>query len=210
MLFQDANNDNDLFNFSLKYNDITDANKRLYNGNISQTSWNTLNTDTRSKTYTYSYDALNRITVATGSLTHNYTLSSVYYDKNGNITYLSRNGHTNSNATSFGLMDQLYYSYDAGNKLLGVRDDGNDTYGFKDGTNTGNDYMYDANGNMLRDYNKGIGTLSTDGITYNHLNLPTEVKFNNSDAQKISYVYDASGVKLKKVVNNNGNITTTE
>uniref|UniRef100_UPI002491868E RHS repeat-associated core domain-containing protein n=1 Tax=Tenacibaculum aiptasiae TaxID=426481 RepID=UPI002491868E len=195
---QDANNDNDLFNFSLKYNDITDANKRLYNGNISQTNWNTLNTDTSSRTYTYSYDALNRITVATGSLTHNYTLSSVYYDKNGNITYLRRNGHTNSNATSFGLMDQLYYSYDAGNKLLGVRDDGNDTYGFKDGTNTGNDYTYDANGNMKTDANKGITN-----IVYNHLNLPTQVTIGG---QNISYTYDAAGMKLKKVVNG----TTTE
>ncbi|WP_420552089.1 DUF6443 domain-containing protein [Tenacibaculum aiptasiae] len=195
---QDANNDNDLFNFSLKYNDITDTNKRLYNGNISQTSWNTLNTDTSSRTYTYSYDALNRITVATGSLTHNYTLSSVYYDKNGNITYLSRNGHTNSNATSFGLMDQLYYSYDAGNKLLGVRDDGNDTYGFKDGTNTGNDYTYDANGNMKTDANKGITN-----IIYNHLNLPTQVTIGG---QNITYTYDAAGMKLKKIVNG----TTTE
>ncbi|WP_420552115.1 RHS repeat domain-containing protein [Tenacibaculum aiptasiae] len=195
---QDANNDNDLFNFSLKYNDITDANKRLYNGNISQTSWNTLNTDTSSRTYTYSYDALNRITVATGSLTHNYTLSSVYYDKNGNITYLSRNGHTNSNATSFGLMDQLYYSYDAGNKLLGVRDAGNDTYGFKDGANTTTEYTYDANGNMKTDANKGITN-----IVYNHLNLPTQVTIGG---QNITYTYDAAGMKLKKVVNG----TTTE
>ncbi|WP_299118248.1 DUF6443 domain-containing protein [uncultured Tenacibaculum sp.] len=207
---QDVNNDNDLFNFSLKYNDITNANKRLYNGNISQTSWNTLNTDTSSKTYTYSYDALNRITNATGATTSNYDIGSISYDKNGNILTLVRKGHINSAATTFGNMDVLYYFYDAGNKLTKVRDDGNDTYGFKDGANLGTEYVYDANGNMVRDYNKGIGTSSINGITYNHLNLPTEVKFNNSDAQKISYVYDASGVKLKKVVNNNGNITTTE
>ncbi|WP_299119955.1 DUF6443 domain-containing protein [uncultured Tenacibaculum sp.] len=207
---QDANNDNDLFNFSLKYNDITDAKKRLYNGNISQTSWNTLNTDTSSKTYTYSYDALNRITNATGATTSNYDIGSISYDKNGNILTLVRKGHINSAATTFGNMDVLYYSYDAGNKLTKVRDDGNDIYGFKDGANLGTEYVYDANGNMVRDYNKGIGTSSINGITYNHLNLPTEVKFNNSDAQKISYVYDASGAKLKKVVNNNGNITTTE
>ncbi|WP_299125882.1 DUF6443 domain-containing protein [uncultured Tenacibaculum sp.] len=207
---QDANNDNDLFNFSLKYNDITNANKRLYNGNISQTSWNTLNTDTSSKTYTYSYDALNRITNATGATTSNYDIGSISYDKNGNILTLVRKGHINSATTTFGNMDVLYYFYDAGNKLTKVRDDGNDTYGFKDGANLGTEYVYDANGNMVRDYNKGIGTSSINGITYNHLNLPTEVKFNNSDAQKISYVYDASGAKLKKVVNNNGNITTTE
>ncbi len=96
---QDANNDNDLFNFSLKYNDITDANKRLYNGNISQTSWNTLNTDTSSKTYTYNYDALNRILGATGVNGSNYNVSGITYDKNGNILSLIRNGHTNVGAT---------------------------------------------------------------------------------------------------------------
>nr|WP_315244348.1 RHS repeat-associated core domain-containing protein [uncultured Flavobacterium sp.] len=70
--------------------------------------------------------------------------------------------------------------------------------GFKDGTNTGNDYMYDANGNMTRDYNKGIGTSSTDGITYNHLNLPARITFNTGAT--IDYIYDASGIKQRKIV----------
>ncbi|WP_299121076.1 hypothetical protein [uncultured Tenacibaculum sp.] len=143
MLFQDANKDNDL------YNDITDANKRLYNGNISQTSWNTLNTDTSSKTYTYSYDALNRILGATGVNGSNYNVSGITYDKNGNILSLIRNGHTNVGATSFGVMDNLVYSYDNGNKLTKVLDNGNDVYGFKDGANVTTEYTYDDNGNKL-------------------------------------------------------------
>ncbi|CAM1356395.1 DUF6443 domain-containing protein [Tenacibaculum halocynthiae] len=191
-------NDNDLFNFSLKYNNPT-MGTALFNGNIAQTNWNSLSVNTGSTVsnqYTYSYDALNRITHAVGSNTSNYNLGHVNipvtYDKNGNITRLYRYGHTNTGATSFGAMDNLYYTYDAGNKLLKVTDIANKTHGFKDGTNTGNDYTYDANGNMIADANKGITN-----ITYNHLNLPTRVTIGG---QHIDYTYDASGSKLRKTV----------
>src|SRR5690606_1164448 len=59
------------------------------------------------------------------------------------------------------------------------------------------DYAYDTNGNLTSDLNKGI---QTGGIKYNYLNLPTEVKFNNSTSQVIKYTYDATGVKLKKEI----------
>ena len=170
----------------------------MYNGNISQTSWNTLNTDTSSKTYIYNYDALNRILGATGVNGSNYNVSGITYDKNGNILSLIRNGHTNVGATSFGVMDNLVYSYDNGNKLTKVLDNGNDIYGFKDGANTSTEYTYDVNGNMKTDANKGITN-----IVYNHLNLPTQVSIGG---QNITYTYDAAGMKLKKVVNG----TTTE
>ncbi|SFW77666.1 RHS repeat-associated core domain-containing protein, partial [Sinomicrobium oceani] len=124
------------------------------------------------------------------------------YDKNGNIEHLTRRGHLNSGATSFGVMDNLAYAYDTGNKLLKVTDSGNKTYGFKDGTNTNNDYTYDANGNLLTDANKGIT-----GISYNHLNLPTQVSFGSN---KIAYIYDASGTKLKKEVTQGSSVTRTE
>ena len=106
------------FNFNLRYN--VSSGTPLYNGNISQIVWNTVNTDASSKSYTYTYDALNRITQANftnSSKSNNYNLNNVDYDKNGNILNLSRNGHLNSGATNFGLMDDLVYSYDAGNKL---------------------------------------------------------------------------------------------
>jgi RHS repeat-associated protein len=201
----DVNDDNDLFNFSLQYNDPAGSGTALYNGNISQASWSTLNTDTSTKTYTYSYDALNRITSGIDN-TGNYNLTSVSYDKNGNILNLQRQGHTNAGATTFGVMDNLSYSYDANsNQLTKVVDAGNTTYGFKDNTNTSNDYSYDVNGNMIEDKNKSI-TL----IEYNHLNLPTKVIFEENANKSISYVYDASGMKLKKEVNNLGNTTDTE
>ncbi|QMU66158.1 MAG: hypothetical protein GKR88_19020 [Flavobacteriaceae bacterium] len=159
----------------------------------------------------YPYDALNRITGAasTGnSFTGRYDLSNVTYDKNGNILALTRGGHLDTNATSFGVMDDLRYFYDAGNKLTSVDDKAQNTQGFKDGNTSGDDYSYDVNGNMISDKNKGITN-----ITYNHLNLPKTVSINANDY--ITYVYDAAGVKQAKYVIRNGgigpgNITATK
>ena len=166
------------------------------------------------KRYRYYYDSLNRITIATDN-TNNYSLGSttnpVTYDKNGNIMSLYRKGHTNVGATNFGVMDDLTYSYDNGNKLMKVADAAPiDQFGFKDdavGTadDDEDDYSYDHNGNLLTDTNKGITS-----VLYNHLNMPTEIKFNNSDTKKINYTYDATGVKLRKVVNDGGAITTLD
>ena len=90
-------------------------------------------------------------------------------------------------------MDELTYTY-TGNQLTAVADAGIDTVGFKDG-NTGTDYDYDANGNMVLDNNKEI-----DSIAYNHLNLPALVRKTSGDY--ITYVYDASGRKLTQRVFN--------
>ena len=196
---QDTQNDNDLFNFTLRYNNPTTG-TALYNGNISQTSWNTANVDSSTKTYTYAYDALNRITGATGATTSNYNVSGISYDKNGNIKTLNRNGWKNS--SNYLDMDKLIYTYDEGNKLKKVKDNGNDTYGFKDGIDTTTEYVYDINGNMTKDDNKGISAIS-----YNHLNLPTSVSKNSNNIQ---YVYDATGVKLSKTVNSYPSETVTQ
>ncbi|UOB16291.1 hypothetical protein [Abyssalbus ytuae] len=66
---------------------------------------------------------------------------------------------------------------------------GNTIYGFKDGTNTTNEYQYDDN--MISDANKGITS-----ITYNQLNLLVKVSFGSN--RFIKYFYDTSGTKLKK------------
>ena len=199
----DVNNlGNDLFSFKINYDDPTSGDA-LFNGNISQTQWRTANTDNSLKTYTYGYDALNRIKSATDN-TGNYNVSGIDYDKNGNITYLVRMGHLNSAATNLGYMDILDYSYDTGNKLTKVEDYGVPT-GFNDGADQTIEYTYDVNGNMITDANKGIT-----GITYNHLNLPTEVVFDNNQNKKITYIYDASGIKQKKIVTDGSSLTTTE
>jgi len=130
---------------------------------------------------------LNRITAATDN-TNNYNVSNISYDKNGNIESLTRNGYQDS--STFTDMDVLDYDYDSGNKLTKVTDGGNGAYGFKDGTNTNDDFEYDINGNLEIDRNKGITS-----ITYNHLNLPDQVNFGSDNIQ---YVYDATGAKLKR------------
>src|SRR5690606_2160716 len=174
-----ANLGSDLFAFGINYNDPQHGGAPLFNGNISETEWRTANTDNGLKWYRYGYDALNRITDATSS-SINYHLNSVSYDKMGNILTLQRQGHTNAAATFFGTMDDLVYTYDSGNKLARVLDNGNDTFGFVDGADSSNEYSYDANGNMTSDANKGITT-----IGYNHLNLPDEIV---TGSGTISYV----------------------
>ena len=201
-----SNLQNDLFGFQLHYDDPTGG-TALYNGNISQTRWRTNNTDSSLKNYTYAYDPLNRITQAIDN-TGNYNLNSISYDKNGNILSLNRQGHLNEITNDFGVMDELTYSYDSGNKLLKVEDTADDTFGFKDDAvntpDTTPDYTYDANGNMLSDTNKNIT-----GISYNHLNLPVEITFNADPNQKINYFYSADGIKQQKVVTDSGVTTTT-
>ncbi|MCX2682209.1 RHS repeat-associated core domain-containing protein, partial [Galbibacter sp. EGI 63066] len=146
--------------------------------------------------------ALNRITdaqFAGGGWYDRYSLHNVAYDKNGNIKALQRKGKVGS---SYDTMDDLTYNYyNGGNFLVRVNDGSGNPEGFKDGANTDNDYGRDANGNTIRDRNKGIT-----GIVYNHLNLPTSIAISGGN---ISYIYDASGTKLRKKVNEGGAVTKT-
>ncbi|NER16785.1 DUF6443 domain-containing protein [Spongiivirga citrea] len=205
----DVNNiGDDLFSFAIHYNTSPNA---LYNGNIAATQWRTANVDSSLKRYDYTYDALNRINSATDN-TGSFNLSNVTYDKMGNIKTLNRQGAivetpVLGTPSHFGSMDQLEYEYQSNsNKLSKVVDLSNSIYGFKDASNTGDDYSYDANGNLTLDQNKGIT-----GIEYNHLNLPTRVIINNADHNGyINYIYDATGGKLEKLVAEGFNFTTTK
>lgn len=193
-------NSSDLFGYKIDYN-TPEVGTPLYNGNISRTQWRSQNEDKNPRAYSYTYDALNRIKNALDSTGDSrYSLTGISYDKNGNILSLSRNGHLNETFTSFGIMDDLVYSYDTGNKLTKVLDNGHDAFGFKDRANETVEYTYDANGNMLADANKGISS-----IEYNYLNLPTKVTVNgNGNDGTIDYVYSADGVKLKKTISTTG------
>ena len=53
---------------------------------------------------------------------------------------------------------------------------------FNDGNKVGDDFAYDANGNLTLDTNKGI-----ESISYNHLSLPTVINFVQNN--KIEYFY---------------------
>ncbi len=187
----------DLFAYTLNYNTTQlTGSKALYNGNISETGWKTSN-DNLLRSYNYQYDKVNRITAANSLNTDagKFTNSAISYDKNGNLLTLNRNGWQNS--ATYTNLDVLSYIYD-GNKLLAVTDAGNKKYGFIDGDSTGNDYVYDANGNLTKDRNKKINS-----IVYNLFNLPQKLIFNLSPEQPgilgtITYAYDANGVKQSK------------
>ncbi|CAD0009677.1 DUF6443 domain-containing protein [Flavobacterium salmonis] len=216
----DPNNLNvDLFGYGINYNTIArpsnavyNQNKPLYNGNISSTSWKT-QSSTVLKQYNYKFDALNRLTDA--NYGENNTFISKFneyvnrYDRNGNILGLSRYMQDPANPNSGTMIDYLNYAYNDGNQLLKVDDNAKTTTygseGFKDGPNSDNDYLYDANGNMTVDKNKQ--KVEPMNITYNHLNLPISILFN--DDYMIFYVYDALGTKLKKSVYMEGPPTET-
>lgn len=211
---------NDLFGMELKYNavDADIANTGLFNGNISGVKWSNYpgTGTTKEKGYTYSYDPLNRLngsvfkertTAWTTPANSVYAETGFTYDLNGNILTLSRNDGRITGAA----MDVLSYSYaGSGNKLLRVTDGGDDFKGFIDGTNTGDDYTYDANGNMTRDLNKGIGNSLTDNtnlITYNYLNLPETI---TKGGNNVRYIYDATGRKLSQVTTFGGQTKQTD
>jgi RHS repeat-associated protein len=177
--------------------------KPLYNGNIAETYWNTADL---TRAYGYKYDNLNRLKDAIyqrATATTNAYNESLTYDKNGNITTLLRNGSSDLTTTSIDNLVYTYGSTNTNNQLMKVTDSSNKTVGFKDGSNSGEDYTYDTNGNMKTDLNKNITA-----ITYNHLNLPTKITFGT--AGNIVYIYDATGQKNQKIVNDNGNVTTTD
>ena len=200
-----------LFAFKINYNDYQSLgthdfqSKALFNGNISGTYWKSKFGSL--KKYNYTYDDLNRLTEAT-YLTPNLSTNnikaydeSLSYDKNGNIQTLERNGGITGGLPN--PIDELVYTYDTDNKnlLVKVSDVTTSPQGFKDGANNNAEYGYDANGNMTRDDNKGITK-----ITYNHLNLPTEIVFGTN---KIEYLYNATGQKVVKKVTENTVVTTT-
>jgi RHS repeat-associated protein len=199
------NLDDDLFSMRLYYNDISAlsplTSQAQYNGNISGVYWNRQtngSTDTLKSSYSYIYDELNRISnnyygEDTGSgliALPKFREYDYSYDLNGNILALKRTGSAGT------AIDNLAYDYGQtpgySNNLVKVTDSSQSASGFKDGTNQSEDYEYDKNGNLKKDLNKGITT-----ITYNFLNLPELITMTGGS---IRYYYDATGRKVSKVV----------
>uniref|UniRef100_UPI003AA899F6 polymorphic toxin type 50 domain-containing protein n=1 Tax=Tenacibaculum sp. TaxID=1906242 RepID=UPI003AA899F6 len=182
---EDGKNDNDLFNFRINYNKPQNGATPLFNGNIAETSWNTLNTDTSTKTYSYKYDGLNRLLSAIDN-TGEYSvgnLNPITYDKNGNILKMQRNRVIDAD-------DNFTYTYNNTNKLQSLS-------GSKAGS-----FTYDINGNMKTSTRKGITN-----ITYNHLNLPERIDIGSN---RLENVYDALGTKLRKKKIENGVTVITD
>ena len=162
--------------------------------------------------YSYAYDHMNRFLRASyqkPETTFHFPGSydeRVSYDKNGNITYLERTGEYDDMSYNL-LIDDLTYTYSTTNPnlLIKVDDATNNPNGFKNGSNisSADDYLYDAYGNMTVDHNKGITE-----IKYNHLNLPVKITF--ATTGNIEYLYNAGGVKVRKIVTDGSDVRTTD
>jgi RHS repeat-associated protein len=202
----------DMFKYSIHYSTVDNTAggnvSKLYNGNISETIWKTYSDNIKRK-YGYKYDTMNRMLAGyyqkpsdTSPDTGSYNEQAAY-DKSGNIVSMNRWGDYDDAIYTLPI-DQLVYTYDITypNQLVKVADTGGFTSGFKDGTNTGNDYWYDFNGNLTYDANKGISL-----ITYNQMDLPLTITIGSNS---ITYLYDALGQKIKKTVVDTGVTTTTD
>ncbi|WP_163325496.1 DUF6443 domain-containing protein [Draconibacterium mangrovi] len=164
-----------------------------HNGNISGIRWR--NNSTKRAAYAFRYDGLNRLTKGDyGSLTSignvtdqsYYDVSTVGYDRNGNITSLSRKN------SSGGTKESLTYSY-AGNQLSSL----SGTY--SGGSISGKTFGYDDNGNATTDNLRGITIQYFDEI-----DLPKKYTLGASYAQ---YEYDAAGTKWSKTAVTGGTST---
>jgi len=181
-----------------------------YNGNIAGIQWSTadnkgtgLGAEVRS--YYFEYDALNRLAASAyrvgGTETGAMNETGFRYDLNGNILALQRVQQEGLVPKTIDLLEYTYKNNFNSNQLAKVTDLA-DTLGFKDGKNIGDDYTYDLNGNLQNDSNKNIKN-----IKYNLLNLPETITF--IDNSKVEYIYDASGVKLRKKSTTAAGATTT-
>ncbi len=177
-----------------------------YNGNISGMLWRSSGDDQLRK-YDFTYDAANRFLSADFNQYTNagfnknagidFSVSNMAYDVNGNILSMKQRGLKGLGSVT---IDSLGYSYYTNsNRLQAVVDGANDNssklgdFKYDAGSKTSTDYTYDGNGNLVSDDNKKL-----ENISYNHLNLPREIEV--TDKGTISYVYDAAGNKLKKIV----------
>jgi len=196
---------NDFFALRLSYasigNNVNGQVSPLYNGNISECQWISASDDILRK-YSYKYDVLGRLNNAyyqkpgQAVIQNGSYNESASYDRNGNITSLTRTGGFDDPSTVINI-DNLTYSYALGtNKLTKVVDSSDSPQGFKDiNVADSDDYTYDLSGNLTTDRNKGIVK-----ILYNHLGLPTAISFDNTETKKIKYVYNAAGTKVKKTI----------
>ncbi len=189
---------NKLFSNKIDYHE----DGRYFDGSISKQTWKssplTPSGGTGTWSYTYTYDRSNRLLNSqySGVGNENYSVSNSY-DVNGNILSLQRYGKTGAN--TFGLVDNLTYSYlNNGNKLQKI-DDGisgntlaND---FRDVS--GNDYTFSVDGKLTKDGNKSITN-----IEYNYLDLVSKVTF--ADGTTVETFYTSTGERRQRKVTKNG------
>ncbi|KAA2238879.1 hypothetical protein F0L74_21945 [Chitinophaga agrisoli] len=186
-------------------------------GNTSGVTWRRKGNPDEYHAYGYDFDNIGRLTKAdytqnSGSAWTNdlvdYKVSIPSYDENGNIKQMKQDGMLLGNVKSG--IDDMTYNYENGewsNRLDGVTDlQGNKQQGdFKNysGRTGTDDYSYDVNGNLIKDKNKGIT------VTYSYLlDKPEKISIDSDPNKNITFVYDATGKKLQKIVKDGTNTIT--
>jgi RHS repeat-associated protein len=202
----------DLFYMQLQYDNLFSgvAGTLRKDGNISQAIWRVRGRERQA--YSYTYDGLQRISTANysdindaGTITtsNRYNTSYTYADLRGNISNNQRNGLFLSGACyTQALLDNMTYTYTSGsNKISSISDAANVTQGgFRAASGA---YAYDNNGNQISNAAKGITSIS-----YNHLNLPSNITLSGS--RTIDFTYAADGSKLRKVVKTGATINLVQ
>lgn len=195
-----------------KYDFTYDAINRLLRGDFTQYTNSSFNQDAG---VNYNIKVGDGVNVGTA------------YDANGNIKQMQQWGlKVNSSAQ----LDNIRYTYYSNsNQLKSATDFTNDAYSQLGDFITSEthpqysskaaltsvssqslfdaitDYTYDGNGNMITDLNKGMTDWfmpGVPGIRYNYLNLPEYIDATNGMAYQktVTFVYDAKGNKLQKIV----------
>jgi|GEM_PF-796273 len=180
------------------------------NGAIAGAKWKAAG-DGIARAFGFSYDKANRLktadftqqnqgSTAWTSNTVDYSVSALTYDAGGNLLSMKQRGLKLSNSAT---IDSLTYQYFANsNQLQKVSDGIADTSpmgDFKDTALAADDYTYDANGNITKDYNRHLHTTANGaGATFNFLNKPDSLVI--AGKGRISYYYDAGGVQLRREV----------
>ncbi|QIK54263.1 RHS repeat-associated core domain-containing protein [Dysgonomonas sp. HDW5B] len=166
-----------------------------FSGNIHKMAWEQ---NARNRSYTFEYDKISRLTGAVYKGAANEDFSTSYiYDAHGNIQFLKRNGLKDDQRP--GLIDDLEFKY-IGNQMRSVKDHADPVMAsasadIKNYSDLDTEFLYNANGAMKQDLNKGI-----QDIAYNYLNLPNELFIENDNIKaKNTYTYTADGSKLKVV-----------
>jgi RHS repeat-associated protein len=187
---------NKLFSYKIDHHE----DGRYFDNSISKQTWlyKTPPSGVRGASYLYSYDRSNRLINSqfSGVGNENYSVSNSY-DANGNILSLQR--YSKTGTSTYGLVDNLTYSYlTNGNKLQKIDDAISGNIGANDFRDiSGNDYAFSVDGKLTKDGNKSIMN-----IDYNYLDLVSKVTF--ADGTKVETFYTSTGERRQRKVTKNG------
>ena len=179
-----------------------------YSGGIASQHWNSRNTgtipmDQYQNTYIYKYDAFNQLNEAVygsfkpkpvGSiqdniltLSENYKVENITYNKNGNIVTLQRRDGTGV------LTDDLDYDY-KDHHITGEVTNQLDHVADIDAENqSGGNYIYDASGRLIEDVIENLKYI------YNVQGLVTRVENLDDGEPLVEFEYDDGGFRSKKI-----------